>query len=111
MAFRSTIYIMDIAPRYAREFMEYSNTTGTLSGVVGVAVTGQLLDLGEGSSNLYGWYLAHLVSVDMCVSGVLMFIKFARGSVFFIEIQVRQPPIFDFTNQSEVIRNDSIWMD
>jgi ACS family sodium-dependent inorganic phosphate cotransporter len=37
---------MDIAPKYAGMVMGISNTAGTVSGVIGVSVTGYILDMG-----------------------------------------------------------------
>ncbi|KAK9850810.1 hypothetical protein WJX84_007770 [Apatococcus fuscideae] len=45
---------MDIAPRHAGVVMGVSNTAGTLAGVVGVAVTGVLLQHAGSGSSLAG---------------------------------------------------------
>ncbi|GFH21983.1 MFS domain-containing protein, partial [Haematococcus lacustris] len=44
---------MDIAPKYAGMVMGISNTAGTIAGVIGVAMTGYILDH-EGGAQVLG---------------------------------------------------------
>lgn len=51
-------------------------------GVIGVAVTGFILDrAGEGS--LRGWWQALMVAAAMCWGGSLLFLTSARGEKIF----------------------------
>lgn len=75
---------MDVAPKYAGVVMGISNTAGTLSGVIGVAVTGMILDRFEGGAeNIAGWYCAHSLCAVICVSAMFVFLGFARGERLF----------------------------
>ncbi len=74
---------MDIAPKYAGMVMGISNTAGTVSGVIGVAVTGYILDSFGGSANVQGWYTAHAVSAAICLQAMVVFNLFARGDRMF----------------------------
>lgn len=74
---------MDIAPKYAGVVMGISNTAGTLSGVIGVAVTGVILDAAGGAGAVHGWFLAHAVSTAVCVFAMFIFNMFARGERLF----------------------------
>ncbi|KAG2483091.1 hypothetical protein HYH03_018029 [Edaphochlamys debaryana] len=74
---------MDIAPKYAGMVMGISNTAGTVSGVIGVAVTGYILDASGGADNVAGWYTAHAVSAAICLQAMLVFNFFARGERLF----------------------------
>ena len=56
---------------------------GTLSGVIGVAVTGRILDAYGGAASLLGWYNAHAVAAVGCVLASLVFNAFARGERVF----------------------------
>jgi ACS family sodium-dependent inorganic phosphate cotransporter len=53
--------------------------TGTLSGVIGVAVTGGILDRYGGSTKLGGWYQAHALAGILCLGAAVLFVKYARG--------------------------------
>ena len=59
---------MDIAPRYAGFVMGLSNTAGTLSGAIGLWVTGELLDWGGGPGYRQGWFAAYIVAA-ICAGG------------------------------------------
>lgn len=74
---------MDIAPKYAGMVMGISNTAGTVAGVIGVAVTGRILDAFGGASNVQGWYVAHMVAAAICMFAMLVFNAFARGDRMF----------------------------
>eukprot|EP00887_Chlorella_sp_A99_P001216 scaffold14.g1216.t1 len=74
---------MDIAPRFAGMVMGISNTAGTLSGVVGVAVTGYLLQRAGGAEQAAGWYQVLALCAVQCATGSLVFLAFARGERLF----------------------------
>lgn len=74
---------MDIAPKYAGMVMGFANTAGTLAGVVGVAVTGFILEAGGGAGSSQGWYTAHAVSASLCGIAAIIFAIFARGDRIF----------------------------
>ncbi|CAK0786033.1 hypothetical protein CVIRNUC_009246 [Coccomyxa viridis] len=76
---------MDIAPRHAGVVMGISNTAGTVAGVIGVAVTGFILDhAGDGTNR--GWWQAFMVASAMCWGGSLLFISSAQGERLFGEL-------------------------
>jgi hypothetical protein len=56
---------------------------GTISGVIGVAVTGVILDRLGGASNLFGWFYAHAVCASICMIAMMIFNIFARGDRIF----------------------------
>lgn len=56
---------------------------GTLSGVIGVAITGLILDHQGGAANIRGWYQAHAVCAILCVVACIVFNVFARGQRLF----------------------------
>ena len=74
---------MDIAPKYAGVVMGISNTAGTISGVIGVAVTGVILDRMGGADNLFGWFYAHALCATICIMAMMVFNVFARGERLF----------------------------
>lgn len=74
---------MDIAPKYAGVVMGISNTAGTVAGMIGVAVTGQLLELSGGAAMRSGWTQAFLLASIQCIAGSFVFIKYARGERLF----------------------------
>jgi MFS transporter, ACS family, solute carrier family 17 (sodium-dependent inorganic phosphate cotransporter), other len=59
------------------------NRTGTLSGVIGVAVTGWILDANGGAAERAGWYQAHMVCAGICLKACSVFAVFARGEKLF----------------------------
>jgi hypothetical protein len=76
---------MDIAPKYAGMVMGISNTAGTVSGVIGVAVTGAILDRWGGADKVAGWCDGQagerkedLRPLPVCCSGVLYYLSY-RG--------------------------------
>eukprot|EP00878_Enallax_costatus_P033744 GHUV01037297.1.p1 GENE.GHUV01037297.1~~GHUV01037297.1.p1 ORF type:complete len:263 (+),score=37.77 GHUV01037297.1:217-1005(+) len=71
---------MDIAPKYAGMVMGISNTAGTLAGVIGVAVTGYILDAAGGASSLAGWWRAHLLASVILLGALMVFNVFAKGT-------------------------------
>jgi MFS transporter, ACS family, solute carrier family 17 (sodium-dependent inorganic phosphate cotransporter), other len=68
---------LDIAPRYAGALMGLSNTAGTLPGVIGVAVTGYILDA-TGS-----WSLVFGIAAALYVAGTAVWLVFAKGEPLF----------------------------
>ncbi len=66
--------MFDIAPRYADVIFGISNTFATLPGVVGVALTGWLVDV-------TGTYAApFLVTASVSLVGAIAFLLFAKGT-------------------------------
>lgn len=55
------------------------NVCGTFGGVVGVPLTGWLLDKGGGTSSKEGWMLAFGLSSLFCLLGASLFCKAASG--------------------------------
>lgn len=53
--------------------MGISNTAGTLSGAIGLEVTGKLLDWGGGAQNVQGWYTAGGVSAAVVLIAAAIF--------------------------------------
>ena len=70
---------MDIAPAHAGVIMGISNTAGTLSGVIGVSITGYILSI-WGSESKGGWYVSFVLAAALCVAGAMVFVRHAKGS-------------------------------
>jgi MFS transporter, ACS family, solute carrier family 17 (sodium-dependent inorganic phosphate cotransporter), other len=68
---------LDIAPRYAGPLMGLSNTAGTLPGVIGVTVTGYILQ-STGS-----WALVFGIAAGLYVAGTAVWLAFAKGENLF----------------------------
>jgi ACS family sodium-dependent inorganic phosphate cotransporter len=68
---------LDIGPRYAGALMGLSNTAGTLPGVIGVAVTGYILEA-TGS-----WALVLGIAAALYVAGGIVWLRFATGEKLF----------------------------
>ena len=60
-----------------------SNTAGTLSGVIGVAATGYLLQRAGGAEQAAGWTHALALCAGQCVAGSFVFLLAARGDRLF----------------------------
>ena len=78
---------MDIAPRYAGIVMAISNTAGTLAGIVGVGLTGWILE-GAKARNLHlsdpeSWTMVFATPAILCILSVLIFLTFATGERIF----------------------------
>jgi ACS family sodium-dependent inorganic phosphate cotransporter len=56
---------------------------GTLAGVIGVAVTGYILDAAGGASSIAGWWQAHSVAAVILVAAMFVFNAFAKGIKLF----------------------------
>ena len=63
---------LDIAPRYAGPLYAVSNTAGTLPGIIGVYITGWLLDATGG----YGWTFAAAAGVNLI--GTVVWLAWAQ---------------------------------
>ena len=68
---------LDIAPRYAGALMGLSNTAGTLPGVIGVAVTGYILEA-TGS-----WPVVLGIAAGLYVAGGIAWLIFSTGEKLF----------------------------
>lgn len=60
-----------------------SNTAGTLSGVIGVTLTGLLLERAGGAENPEGWKQAMVFSAIQGLLASMIFVRFARGDRLF----------------------------
>lgn len=80
MAFNAGGFIvnhLDIAPRYAGVLMGMSNTAGTIPGIVGIYVSGMILDQ-TGS-----WATVFQVAATIYLVGLIFYLKFASGKRLF----------------------------
>lgn len=78
---------LDIAPRYAGIVMGISNTAGTLAGVVGVGLTGQILESAKAAgmdlSNPNTWTQVFYVPALLCIFSAVIFLLFSTGERIF----------------------------
>ncbi|XP_062014948.1 probable anion transporter 5 [Rosa rugosa] len=78
---------MDIAPRYAGIVMGVSNTAGTLAGIIGVDLTGKLLEAARTAdsslSSPESWRLVFLIPGLLCVFSSFVFVLFSTGERIF----------------------------
>ncbi|KAL7599341.1 hypothetical protein Lser_V15G23174 [Lactuca serriola] len=78
---------MDIAPRYAGIVMGVSNTAGTLAGIVGVELTGQLLEAAKTKnsdlSSPDSWRAVFLIPGLLCIASSVIFLLFSTGERIF----------------------------
>lgn len=74
---------VDIAPRYAGIVMGISNTAGTLAGIVGVYLTGQLLEAAKTAqldlTSPESWKAVFSIPGFLCICSSLFFLFFATG--------------------------------
>jgi ACS family sodium-dependent inorganic phosphate cotransporter len=68
---------LDIAPRHAGTLMGLSNTAGTLPGVIGVTLSGWLVDVTG------AWSMVFYVAAGVKVFGLVAFLAFAKGEKLF----------------------------
>lgn len=68
---------LDIGPRYAGILLGFSNTAGTMPGIIGVTLTGYILDT-TGS-----WSLVFSIAAGIYVFGLLVWLLFATGEKVF----------------------------
>lgn len=78
---------MDIAPRYAGIVMGVSNTAGTLAGIVGVELTGQLLEAAKVAdydiSSPESWRSVFVIPGLLCILSSVVFVLFSTGERIF----------------------------
>ncbi|BFG42489.1 hypothetical protein CerSpe_287630 [Prunus speciosa] len=78
---------MDIAPKYAGIVMGVSNTAGTLAGIIGVDLTGKLLEAAKFAhsdlSNLESWRSVFMIPGVLCIFSSLGFLLFSTGERIF----------------------------
>ncbi|KAK4746641.1 hypothetical protein SAY87_025678 [Trapa incisa] len=78
---------MDIAPRYAGIVMGVSNTAGTLAGIVGVDLTGRLLEASKASysdiSSPGSWNTVFMIPGILCILSSFGFLMFSTGERIF----------------------------
>ncbi|KAL8241806.1 hypothetical protein R6Q59_012108 [Mikania micrantha] len=78
---------MDIAPRYAGIVMGVSNTAGTLAGIIGVGLTGQLLEASKATdsdlSSPNSWRIVFFIPGLLCILSSVVFLLFSTGERIF----------------------------
>ncbi|KAK0582324.1 hypothetical protein LWI29_024190 [Acer saccharum] len=78
---------MDIAPRYAGIVMGVSNTAGTLAGIIGVDLTGKLLEAAttasSGLSSPESWRVVFFIPGLLCILSSFIFLIFSTGERIF----------------------------
>lgn len=78
---------MDIAPKYAGIVMGVSNTAGTLAGIVGVDLTGRLLESSKAAhldlTSPDSWRVIFLIPGLLCIFSSLVFLVLSTGERVF----------------------------
>ena len=75
---------MDIAPKYAGIVMGVSNTAGTVAGIMGVTITGHILESSAlGVADPSSWFLVFATPALLLVLSATFFIAFATGDRIF----------------------------
>lgn len=78
---------MDIAPRHAGILMGISNTAGTLAGIVGVGLTGWILESAKAKnipmSDSKSWTMVFVTPALLCIFSAFIFLAFATGERIF----------------------------
>ncbi|KAH7529155.1 hypothetical protein FEM48_Zijuj05G0154500 [Ziziphus jujuba var. spinosa] len=78
---------MDIAPRYAGIVMGVSNTAGTLAGIIGVDLTGKLLEAARSVdsdlSSPESWKAVFFIPGLLCIFSSFVFLLFSTGERIF----------------------------
>ncbi|KAE8702190.1 putative anion transporter 5 [Hibiscus syriacus] len=78
---------MDIAPKYAGIVMGVSNTAGTLAGIIGVDMTGKLLEAAKAEysdlSSPESWRAVFFIPGLLCVFSSFIFLLFSTGERIF----------------------------
>ncbi|CAK9137662.1 unnamed protein product [Ilex paraguariensis] len=78
---------MDIAPRYAGILMGVSNTAGTLAGIIGVDLTGRLLEAAKTAqldlSSPDSWRAVFFIPGLLCIFSSLVFLLYSTGERIF----------------------------
>ncbi|KAI0527052.1 hypothetical protein KFK09_002648 [Dendrobium nobile] len=74
---------LDIAPRHAGIVMGVSNTAGTLAGIIGVGLTGRILEIAKATdvdlSSPKSWKPVFFVPGYLCIFSSLIFLIFSGG--------------------------------
>jgi MFS family permease len=68
---------MDIAPKYAGTLMGITNTAGTIPGIIGVFISGLILEM-TGS-----WIIVFQVASGVTLFGLVFFLLFSRAEKLF----------------------------
>ncbi|KAL5225190.1 hypothetical protein ABZP36_011829 [Zizania latifolia] len=78
---------MDVAPKFAGIVMGVSNTAGTLAGIVGVGLTGNILEAAKASNmdltNSETWKTVFFVPGYLCIFSAVIFLIFSTGEKIF----------------------------
>ncbi|KAL0911036.1 hypothetical protein M5K25_019139 [Dendrobium thyrsiflorum] len=78
---------LDIAPGYAGIVMGVSNTAGTLAGIIGVGLTGRILEIAKVNdrhlSSPESWKPVFFIPAYLCIFSSLIFLIFSRGERIF----------------------------
>ncbi|XVE66492.1 hypothetical protein DITRI_Ditri08aG0083700 [Diplodiscus trichospermus] len=78
---------MDIAPKYAGIVMGVSNTAGTLAGIIGVDMTGQLLEAAKAKysdlASPESWRAVFFIPGLLCLFSSFIFLLFSTGERIF----------------------------
>ncbi|KAG6417058.1 hypothetical protein SASPL_119208 [Salvia splendens] len=78
---------MDVAPRYAGIVMGVSNTAGTLAGIVGVDLTGRLLEAAKAVqldlTSPESWRAVFLIPGLLCIFNSIVFLVLSTGERIF----------------------------
>ncbi|XP_058099531.1 probable anion transporter 6 [Magnolia sinica] len=78
---------LDIAPRYAGIVMGVSNTAGTLAGIVGVGLTGRILEAAKTThmdlSSPESWKPVFFIPGCLCIFSSFVFLIFSTGEKIF----------------------------
>ncbi|KAG2282910.1 hypothetical protein Bca4012_051579 [Brassica carinata] len=78
---------MNIAPRYAGIVMGVSNTAGTLAGIIGVDLTGKLLEASKlvysDLSHQESWGAVFFIPGLLCIFSSVVFLLFSTGERIF----------------------------
>lgn len=78
---------MDVAPRYAGIVMGVSNTAGTLAGIVGVDLTGRLLEAAKAAqmdlTSPDSWRAVFLIPGSLCIFSSIVFLLLSTGERIF----------------------------
>ncbi len=69
---------MDIAPKHAGTLMGITNTAGTIPGIIGVYVTGLILD-----ATNYDWAVVFELAAGVTLVGLVFFLLFSSGRKLF----------------------------
>ncbi|KAF6985535.1 hypothetical protein CFC21_003386 [Triticum aestivum] len=78
---------MDVAPKFAGIVMGVSNTAGTLAGIVGVGLTGNILEAAKASNmdltNSETWKTIFFVPAYLCIFSSVIFLIFSTAEKIF----------------------------